>query len=48
VLRRYFDDEEIRRLRATLDPDLPTGLDYYPLPPPVSDFPSTLAHSSHS
>ncbi|WP_089727981.1 FGGY-family carbohydrate kinase [Candidatus Thiosymbion oneisti] len=39
VLRRYFDDGEIRRLSATLDPDLPTGLDYYPLPAPGERFP---------
>jgi len=39
VLRRYFDDAEIRRLSATLDPDLPTGLDYHPLPAPGERFP---------
>jgi len=39
VLRRYLDDGEIRRLSATLDPDLPTGLDYYPLPAPGERFP---------
>jgi len=39
VLRRYFDEGEIQRLSATLDPDLPTGLDYYPLPAPGERFP---------
>lgn len=39
VLRRYFDDEEIRRLSSTLDPERPTGLDYYPLPAPGERFP---------
>lgn len=39
VLRRYFDDEEIRSLSKTLNPDLPTGLDYYPLPAPGERFP---------
>lgn len=40
VLRRYFDDGEIRRLSATLDPDRPIGLDYYPLPAPSERFPT--------
>jgi len=39
VLRCYFDAGEIQRLSATLDPDLPTGLDYYPLPAPGERFP---------
>jgi len=39
VLRRYFDDGEIRRLSATLNPDQPTGLDYYPLPAIGERFP---------
>ena len=40
VLRRYFDDGEIRRLSATLDPDRPTGPDYYPLPALGERFPT--------
>lgn len=39
VLRKYFDDTQIRLLSATLEPDLPTGLDYYPLPAPGERFP---------
>ena len=31
VLRHYFSLAEIRRLSARLEPDTPTGLDYYPL-----------------
>jgi D-ribulokinase len=31
VLRRYFDDESLRRLGAGMDPERSTGLDYYPL-----------------
>jgi hypothetical protein len=46
VLRKYFDDGQIRRLSETLDPDSPTGLDYYPLPARGERFPindSTLS-----
>lgn len=39
VLRQYFDDQRIRLLSDALDPDLPTGLDYYPLPAPGERFP---------
>jgi hypothetical protein len=39
VLRQYFDDEHIRLLSKSLRPDLPTGLDYYPLPAPGERFP---------
>jgi D-ribulokinase len=39
VLRQYFDDEHIRLLSKSLQPDLPTGLDYYPLPAPGERFP---------
>ena len=31
VLQRYFSTDEIRRLTGLLQPDRPTGLDYYPL-----------------
>lgn len=40
VLRRYFDDEAVRLLSKTLDSELPTGLDYYPLPAPGERFPT--------
>lgn len=39
VLRQYFSDGQIRRLSEFLKPDLPTGLDYYPLPAPGERFP---------
>jgi sugar (pentulose or hexulose) kinase len=39
VLRRYFDDGQIRQLSELLDPDMPTGLKYYPLPAPGERFP---------
>ena len=35
----YFTSEDIARLTPLLDPDLPTGLDYYPLPRPGERFP---------
>jgi D-ribulokinase len=31
VLKRYFDDGELAKLSAAIDPDQPSGLDYYPL-----------------
>jgi len=39
VLRQYFDDARIRQLSKALRPNLPTGLDYYPLPAPGERFP---------
>jgi sugar (pentulose or hexulose) kinase len=39
VLRRYFDDRQMRRLSLDLRPDEPTGLDYYPPPAPGERFP---------
>jgi D-ribulokinase len=39
VLRRFFDDGQLRRLSAGMDPDRPSGLDYYPLPAPGERFP---------
>lgn len=39
VLRQYFNDEHIQLLSKSLRPDLPTGLDYYPLPAPGERFP---------
>jgi sugar (pentulose or hexulose) kinase len=39
ILRRFFDDAEIERLSTHIDPDLPTGLDYYPLLCPGERFP---------
>jgi sugar (pentulose or hexulose) kinase len=39
VLRRYFLAAEIERLSARVQPDKPTGLDYYPLSAPGERFP---------
>ena len=39
VLRQFFSDAELRSLQARLKPDLPTGLDYYPLPAVGERFP---------
>lgn len=40
VLRRFFDDGQIRALSRSLDPERPTGLDYYPLAAPGERFPT--------
>ena len=39
VLRRFFSDEQLARLSAAIDPDRPSGLDYYPLPDIGERFP---------
>jgi sugar (pentulose or hexulose) kinase len=39
VLRKYFTDEEMRRLSPQMDPQQSTGLDYYPLLKPGERFP---------
>jgi len=39
VLKQYFTDEEMAQLSTQLQPDCPTGLDYYPLPGPGERFP---------
>lgn len=39
VLRRYFGDGELAELSARIDPERPSGLDYYPLPGPGERFP---------
>ncbi|GFR50176.1 hypothetical protein Agub_g12343 [Astrephomene gubernaculifera] len=39
VLRRFFTDQQLRDLTPALNPDRPTGLDYYPLPGPGERFP---------
>jgi sugar (pentulose or hexulose) kinase len=39
VLRQHFSDEELKALSALIDPERPTGLDYYPLPRPGERFP---------
>ncbi len=39
VLRQFFNDEELARFSAKIDPNLSSGLDYYPLPNPGERFP---------
>ena len=39
VLGKYFGKDDLARLTPLLDPDHPTGLDYYPLPKPGERFP---------
>jgi sugar (pentulose or hexulose) kinase len=39
VLRAFFDDDRLAALANELDPERPTGLDYYPLPAPGERFP---------
>lgn len=39
VLLQHFTREQLERLTAALDPDQPTGLDFYPLPGPGERFP---------
>ncbi|HTN97346.1 MAG TPA: FGGY-family carbohydrate kinase [Nordella sp.] len=39
ALAAYFGREDVARLTPLIDPDHPTGLDYYPLPKPGERFP---------
>ncbi|KXZ44544.1 hypothetical protein GPECTOR_65g162 [Gonium pectorale] len=39
VLRRFFSDVQLRELTQALEPERPTGLDYYPLLSPGERFP---------
>ena len=39
AIGKFFTAEDIARLTPLLDPDHPTGLDYYPLPRPGERFP---------
>ena len=39
VLRQFFDDAQLQRLSAAIDPERPSGLDYYPLPAAGERFP---------
>ncbi len=39
VLRAHFDDADLTRLSARIDPSRSSGLDYYPLPVPGERFP---------
>jgi sugar (pentulose or hexulose) kinase len=44
TLRRFFTDAELIRLTAQLDPNQPSGLDYYPLPGVGERFPIADPH----
>jgi sugar (pentulose or hexulose) kinase len=44
VLLQYFSLEEIKRLTPLLQPEKPTGLDYYPLPDVGERFPINNSH----
>ncbi len=39
AIGKYFSKDDLARLTPLLDPDTPTGLDYYPLPKPGERFP---------
>lgn len=39
AIGKYFSSADLTRLTPLLDPDTPTGLDYYPLPKPGERFP---------
>ncbi len=39
AIAKFFSKEDLARLTPLLDPDHPTGLDYYPLPKPGERFP---------
>ena len=39
AIGKYFTRDDLARLTPLLDPDHPTGLDYYPLPKPGERFP---------
>jgi sugar (pentulose or hexulose) kinase len=39
AIGKYFTPEDVERLTPLLEPDTPTGLDYYPLPKPGERFP---------
>ncbi len=44
VLRKYFTDAQLRELTPLMDPDTPTGLDYYPLTTAGERFPINDPH----
>jgi D-ribulokinase len=39
VLAKFFSTDDLARLRVRIDPERPSGLDYYPLPAPGERFP---------
>lgn len=39
VLKAFFSDDALERLSRKIDPNVPSGLDYYPLPKPGERFP---------
>jgi D-ribulokinase len=44
VLRQFFSDGELAELSARIDPERPSGLDYYPLPRRGERFPRADPH----
>lgn len=44
VLLRYFSEKQLREMSPRLDPEHPTGLDYYPLPGVGERFPVNDPH----
>lgn len=46
VLKQYFSDEQLQAMTVQLDPQQPTGLDYYPLPAQGERFPINDPHLS--
>lgn len=44
VLKQYFSDEQLQAMTVQLDPQQPTGLDYYPLPGHGERFPINDPH----
>jgi sugar (pentulose or hexulose) kinase len=39
VIGQHFSKEDVAKFTSLIDPDVPTGLDYYPLPKPGERFP---------
>ncbi|DBB14892.1 TPA: hypothetical protein ACH3X3_004493 [Trebouxia sp. C0006] len=44
VLKEFFTSEQLKELSAQIDPDQPSGLDYYPLTKPGERFPVNDPH----
>ena len=39
MLKKYFTDDQLKELSQQINPDDPSGLDYYPLTKPGERFP---------
>ncbi len=44
VLKEFFTSDQLKELSAQIDPDQPSGLDYYPLTKPGERFPVNDPH----